>query len=152
MIMLAPSLSIVPRWNSKTVQLFESSCLTCIAAPTTSRSVLNELLIAQKSGDDAEVQLKLAFAYVALKDPANCIVCLEKAAKLKPDNPDVENALISVWRDVVKLNPGSATNHIGLVRHLNIIRTTLVRRLNIKLQLLCLRKNKMLLPQNISKI
>jgi superkiller protein 3 len=64
--------------------------------------------------DSAEIEVKMGQAYMAKKDVPNAIACFGKALALKPDDPDVLDALFVGWDTALKENPMAPENHIGL--------------------------------------
>ena len=69
---------------------------------------------AAKIQDSAECEVKMGQAYMAKKDVPNAIACFGKALGLKPDDPDVLDALFVGWDTALKENPMAPENHIGL--------------------------------------
>jgi tetratricopeptide (TPR) repeat protein len=70
--------------------------------------------IAARLQDSAEIEVKMGQAYMAKKDVPNAIACFGKALALKPDDPDVLDALFVGWDTALKENPMAPENHIGL--------------------------------------
>jgi len=69
---------------------------------------------ASRSGDSADIQVKLGQAFQAKKDLSSALAAYDKALRLKPDDPDVLDALVAGWEEALRADPMSASNHIGL--------------------------------------
>ncbi len=69
---------------------------------------------ASRAGDSADVQVKLGQAFQAKKDLPSALAAFDKALRLKPDDPDVLDALVTGWEEALRADPMSASNHIGL--------------------------------------
>ncbi len=75
---------------------------------------ISEFQAAARSNDSSEVEVKLGQAYQAKKDLPNALQCYDRALGLKPDDPDVLDALVTGWEEALKLDPVAPQNHIGL--------------------------------------
>lgn len=75
---------------------------------------IEQYQIAARMQDSAEAEVKMGQAYMAKKDVPNAITCFGKALALKPDDPDVLDALFVGWDTALKENPMAPENHIGL--------------------------------------
>lgn len=69
---------------------------------------------ASRAGDSADVQVKLGQAFQSKKDLPSALAAFDKALRLKPDDPDVLDALVTGWEEALRADPMSASNHIGL--------------------------------------
>ncbi|MBS1954952.1 MAG: tetratricopeptide repeat protein [Cyanobacteria bacterium SZAS-4] len=73
-----------------------------------------EYQAAAKAGDTVEIELKIGKAYQLKKEFPNAIDAYEKAFKLDPKDPFVQDALVSAWEVVVRGSFRDPMSHIGL--------------------------------------
>lgn len=73
-----------------------------------------EYQAAARTNDSAAIEVKLGQAYQAKGDIPNGIAAYGKAISMKPDDPDVLDALVAGWEAAIAKNPTAADNHVGL--------------------------------------
>lgn len=73
-----------------------------------------EYQAAARTNDTAAIEVKLGQAFQAKGDIPNGIAAYGKAISMKPDDPDVLDALVAGWEAAIAKNPTAADNHVGL--------------------------------------
>jgi tetratricopeptide (TPR) repeat protein len=66
--------------------------------------------------DSAAVEVKLAQALQSKNDLSGALNATQKAMTLNPKDPDVLDALVTVWEGLLRQNPTAPENHIGLAK------------------------------------
>ncbi len=75
---------------------------------------ITEYQAAARTNDSAAIEVKLGQAFQAKGDIPNGIAAYGKAISMKPDDPDVLDALVAGWEAAIAKNPTAADNHVGL--------------------------------------
>ncbi|MBX3148909.1 tetratricopeptide repeat protein [Candidatus Obscuribacterales bacterium] len=68
--------------------------------------------------DSEHLQVKLAQAFQAKKHLSEALNAINRAMAFNSKNPDALDALVAIWEDMLKNNPTSPENHLGLARAL----------------------------------